>query len=462
MAFQKTKYYIVLATIIFSWANFAYANLEITSVMYDPEGTDTNREWIKLYNDGSEVINIISGKTNSAWRFGDGENGETLHYISGEINIGPGEYAILASDKDTYISEYSYSGLIADTSMSLNNTNGVVKIWDGSSPRNVVASFEYTADSSNSGSNNTTDNTTNNSSNNTTISTSSSSSNTDSVIFKINTKIISPKNVIAGVPFPLNSLTTTNTGKTYSVGKFVWNFGDGMTREVGKSEPFDYVYEYPGEYVLVLSYFDSLLNKTADATDRVTIKVVPPEIFISSVGNDTDPFIEIENKSSNEAILSNWIVTGGMHYFVIPSGTTLLPGKKIKLSPKITGFIGDDIKFVTITNPNKLITASYPVQTKKFIQKSYPITVAVSDVVTTPKNNIQEASTDSSNIINLNDLGADAENSRINISDSTYALIGLLIVIGIGMAGYLLIKKKNNNGDYIKNELRAEDMTLIE
>lgn len=462
MTLKIIKHYLILLVIFFSWAGVANASLEITEVMYDPEGTDTNREWIKLYNDGSENINIISGKTNSAWRFGDGENGEALHYISDSLDIGPGEYAILASDKDTYIPEYSYSGLIADTSMSLNNTSGVVKIWDGSSPRKVVSLFEYNANDSTDGNNESTSSNEDNS-NSSTKSTTSSSKIEIPEVFKITTKIISPKNVTAGIPFSLNSLTTTNRGETYAVGKFVWNFGDGMVREIDKSSLFDYIYEYPGEYVLTLSYFDSHFSEVADATDRITIKVIPSEIYISSVGNSADPFIELENKSNYEIILSNWVVTAGVHYFIIPEGTTLLPGKKIKLSPKITGFIGEDIKSVTVTSPSKIITANYPIQTKKSTQKNSSINNISSNNFALPDNNLQDNSLlKDSEVINLNDLGAEASGSGINIPNSAYPLIGLLVVIGLGISSFLLIKMRNKDDDLLDKKIRAEDITIIE
>ena len=295
-------------------------------------------------------------------------------------------------------------------------------------------------------------------------SSSSSSSKVVPVVFKITTKIISPKNVTAGIPFSLSSLTTTNRGETYAVGKFVWNFGDGMVSKVDKSEPFEYLYEYPGEYALTLSYFDSYFSKGADATDRIIVKVIPSEIFISSVGSDIDSFIELENKSNYEIVLSNWVVTAGVHYFIIPEGTTLLSNKKIKLSPKITGFVGEDIKSVIITNPNKEITATYPIEIKKPIQKNGTISKTTYNNPVPANNNLQDDSSllKDSQVINLNDLGASAEGSGVNIPNSTYALIGLLVVIGLGVTSFLLIKKKDGNSDYIEKRIRAEDITIIE
>lgn len=40
--------------------NFIFANVVINEVMYDPKGDDTGKEWIELYNNGNEDINLIN------------------------------------------------------------------------------------------------------------------------------------------------------------------------------------------------------------------------------------------------------------------------------------------------------------------------------------------------------------------------------------------------------------------
>mgnify|MGYP001293423700 CR=1 FL=1 len=283
------------------------------------------------------------------------------------------------------------------------------------------------------------------------------------LILKITTKIISPKIVVAGVPFAFSSLTTTNRGQTYMVGNFSWNLGDGMTLSAKDVGPFEYVYEYPGEYALALSYFDNSFSIIPSATDKINIKVVPSEITITGVGTFDNPFVELENKSNYDILLSNWTVTAGSRSFVIPEGTILLSGKSIKLSPRITGFTGEDIKSVVIVNTNKIIYSSYP---SLAVKKTNP-QVKKSDK--TVSNNIKALKTeekdsllsDSSNSINLNELDASALNARDNISGSAYPFIGLLIIIGLGITSFLLFKKKNNK-DTTSEKIRAEDLTIVE
>jgi len=465
---KKTiKRCIILIVVLFSCANIAHASLQIAQVMYDPEGTDTDREWVKLYNNGEEEINIIGGKTNAAWRISGGEKEESLHYINENLDIPAHGYAVIAKNKDNFNQEYSsFSGPVTTASISLNNTSGIVKIWDGLNPRRVIASLPYNKnDSTNDLSSDSSDNTTTDTEDSDSSSTSSSSSSSEvvSAVLKITTKIISPKIVVEGIPFSLSSLTTTNRGETYAVGKFVWNFGDGMKSEVRKSSPFNYIYDYPGEYVLALSYFDNSFNEIADATDRLIIKVIPSDVYISSVGNDIDPYIELENKSKYEVVLSDWIITGGEHSFVFPSGTTIMQGNKIKLSPKITGFTGGDLKYVVVTNPNKEIITTYPIEKKKIIYKSSPISsVVYNDSNITTSNTKDIPLLEDSQVINLNDLSASVEDAKINVSNSAYPFIGLLVIIVLGIVSFLFIKKKNKTKDYVENEIRPEDMTIIE
>jgi len=459
MTKTKTRLYsILIVALFFSWISFVSADLEITEVMYDPEGTDTNREWIKLYNNGNEDITIISGKTKSAWRFSDGENGETKHYINDTLVISSGSYAILASDKTTFLDEYSsYSNDdVADTSMSLNNTSGIVKVWDSSG--SIVASFEYSIDDStheeNSSSNDDSDSTSSSS-------TSSETKSKDKIEpLKITARIISPKTVVVGTPFILNSSITTNRNKTYNVGKLVWNFGDGMTQEFSNTNPFGYYYEYPGEYLMTLSYFETSFSQIPEAIDKLTIKVIPSEIYISGVGNTADPFIEIENKSNSEIDLSNWVITAGTHYFTIPNGTIILSKKKIKLSPKITGFVSENLKSIIITNPNNEIIVTYPTNSYKTTKKILPVSSIKNN--SNSNNDLQDNLIEDRQVINLNNLEASASGSGISISKSSYPLAGLILLIGLGVTIFLISRKKDDNINDVEEEISARDMTIIE
>jgi LPXTG-motif cell wall-anchored protein len=465
----------------FSCASFVQASVIINEIQLNP----TEERFIELYNSGGSAVDLtdwyIQRKTATGSDFGSLISKTNFAGKS----IGAGGY-FLISKGDLNNSNIVFDSLTLTESNTIQIKNGAGDVvdkvgWgdatdcggtcapnptDGKSIGRTSSGTWIIGNHTPAYVNNTQENnsdTLNNNLNTNSPSVSSTNSHKDvPEILKISTKIISPKTVIAGIDFSIDSLTDTNRGETYAVGKWVWNFGDGKRNEVGKATPFEYVYDYPGEYIVTLSYFSSFFSKTPDATDKIIIKVVPAEVFISGVATLDDPFIEIENKSGYEVILSNWLITAGNHYFTIPEGTILLPNKKIKFSPRITGFTGEDMSLVVISDPNKEITATYPTVVKKLAVKNLQ-----SDNIVNSNQNIisklkEEPQIEDSQIINLNDLGASAGSSGFNNSNQILPLAGLFVIILIGATSFLLIKKKKDIPDYIDKEISAKDMKIIE
>jgi hypothetical protein len=469
MSIKKTAYYILLILVLFSVFKIASANLEITEIN-NPKTPAINR-WIKIYNNDSvNEVNL------TGWYVRD-DHGGTWHYhtikADGSLTLAPNSYATIADSTDIEAFKTKNSDILGiplfygSLTFEPEGIVGTMGLSKGSG-KDAIIIGKMTYDGNNKSSSvNSSDNSLDNNTDNPVDETIDTTSliKEDPLILKTTTKIISPKVVVAGIPFSISSQTTTNKGETFNVGKFVWNFGDGMANKVGNSEQFEYIYRYPGEYILTLSYFDNSFSKIPTATDRITMKVIPSDIYVSSVGNNADPFIEIGNKSSYEIILSNWVVTAGSHYFTIPEGTTLLPGKKIKLAPKITGFVGEDLNFITISNPSGETIATYPVQIKKVVQNrvlSTSSSTAYSNSI--PLDNPQDVPLpEDSQVINLNDLGSSTESSGVSTPNSAaYPFVGLGVVVTIGIMSFLLIRKKREVKDYVEVGLSAKDMTIIE
>jgi len=465
----------------FCGVNSVYANLEITEIMYAPE-SGSDYEWVEILNTGPDSVDL------DKYRFFHGEttSGPITLKVGDDTVLQSGEYAIIAKS----LSDYSWLNtsviIFSSSVLSLPDSGNNTYIAISNPNKNIIDSVTYNTSlggskvSKNSlskingewqgeipspGESNQNSSSGDEDTENINNSSNPSPSPTSNIpeILRITTKILLPKTAVAGIPTSVNSLTTTNRGEIYAVGNFVWNFGDGMVVKTKEAGPFTYLYEYPGEYAVTLSYFDSLLKKEADATNKVVIKVIPSEIYISGVGDTVDPFIEIENKSNYEIIISNWIITAGIHYFTIPEGTTILPSKKIKFSPKITGFVGEDLGSVIISTQNKDIVSTYPIQTKKSIQKNLSSVKSSSNNFILENNILQnDSSLKDLQSINLNDLSANAEKSGINISNSVYPILGLLGIITIGIVSFLLIKKKKDIPDYIEKEINAKDIKIIE
>ncbi|HLP86743.1 MAG TPA: lamin tail domain-containing protein [Candidatus Paceibacterota bacterium] len=453
MKLKVIKYYLVFLFAFFAGVNIANAGVVINKANSDPIG----ERFIELYNNSNSPQNLtgwsIKRKSSSGLEYSLVSSSRLEDKI-----IKANSYFLLTSESGytgnlsadaTWAKSYTFAK--GNTILLYNPNDEVVSNFIASTSSNTEVPLDDTEENNNEDNSETT-----------TPSTSNEKSEFEPEVLKITTKIIAPKIVTAGIPFSFNSQTTTNTGKTYTVGRFFWNFGNGDNLRTDKALPFQYMYEYEGEYAVSLSYYDSSFSVEPDAISKMTIKVVPSEIYISSVGDSSNPFIEIENKSNYEVDLSNWIVTAGIHYFTIPDGTMLLPNKKIKLSPKITGFIGEDIKSVVVTNSNNSVVAVYPAGKKVSQRNSYSNRNVKNDIVSKGSGDKGDSVKNNQEIINLNDLVGSAEGSGVNITKSTYAWIGLIVIIGLGITSFLMIQKRKNYDDYIEKEIRAEDMTILE
>jgi hypothetical protein len=488
------KKYFVFVVIFLGSFNVAHANLEITEVMYDPQGANTSHQWIEVYNNGSDSIDLTNWSItdyDTSWHFRSisSDNSTILNsksyaiiaktsnltdfksknpnlggqILKANVTLGAESGHIgLSSDKKNIISEVSYSG-------AMDNGNSLQKIdneWKESSPtpgsNNIQSNNNTTENISNNNNTNANTNiiTTNISSSNSSTSKISSTNIGD---YKVTAKIISPKIVTAGLPFYVSSLLTTNKKETLISGRYVWNFGDGTSSELKSQQELEHIYNYPGEYVLSLSFFNNYFEKIPSSTSRVTIKVISADIVVSSVGQGSDPFIEINNKSNNEIDTSGFIIKGVIHNFTIPVGTIILPGHKLKFSSKITNFTNDDIQSIIVTNQTGEILTSYP-QKELPISKNNISSSNSSESIQYSSNKKNNTPNSDSSVINLNDLAAQAGNLESPVNPkSVYVWFGLFGIIAIGIAVIFITRKKNIiTPDYLEKEIRAEDMTIIE
>jgi len=473
--------------VFFIFTHKADANIVINEVQISP----TEYRFIELYNNGSSSVDLtgwyIQRKTSTGTTYG---SLVSKTYFEGK-SITSNNFLVISK---TAIEEADilYDGLTLTESNSLQikNSNGdvvdklgwgdstdcgnicVVSPVEGKSIQRISdGSFivsTHTPGTINTESFDSKDESNNNEADDSSSSASSgsnaSSSNKEEEveIFKITTKILSPKMVTAGVPFIIGHQTSGVRKENIILGRFVWNLGDGMSMDYSLSPDFEYIYQYPGDYVVTLSFYDSVFDIVPDATDKMIIKVIPSGLSISSVGTPLDSFIEIENNSNYEISLNDFTIKGVAHSFTIPRGMIVLPNKKLKLSPKITGFDYGDLSSVSIVDSMGQIFASYP---KKNIP-IYRYTATPSIVKSYSKSiaPVEDTMTEDSNVINLNELGANvgASNSSVILNRNFYIYLGLFIVITIGLVSVFLIRRKDQYKDYIERELTARDMTIIE
>ena len=480
MIIKRIKYSVVFIVMFFSLANLAYAEIIFNEIAWMGTSDSSSNEWIELYNNGVDSVSlvgwVIETEDQGISTALSGSIGPKSFYLmertddstvpnitankifTGALSNG-GETLILKNDSNSNIQTLDFSSKWPD------GYNGDYKTmqWDGSKWIYADSTPKATNSgvSNNSSSDNSLDNNTDNPADETVDPI--PVNNKTPVIYKITTKIIASKIVTAGVPFNIDHTTTGLNKEKIILGKFVWNFGDGMQKQLSLSDPFSYVYDYSGEYVLTLSYSDSIFDINPDATDRLTIKVIPSGVSISSVGTYADPFVEIENNSSYEMSLNKWILKGSVHSFLIPEGMVILPNKKLKFSPKITGFDFNDLSFISIIDTSGQVFATYPKQ-KTYSTKNYSASnsqgnIVKADIVASDQ---VAGIANSPDIINLNDLGASAGSADNGLNNKILIYLGLAGIIAIGLLSIFLIRRKSEIPDYVEKGISASDMTIIE
>ena len=491
MDINLLKKYFVFLLIFLGSFNIAHASLEITEIMYAPEG-GSDYEWVEIFNNGTSPIDLNKS------RFFHGQT------ISGPITLKVGDSSVLQPSKYAIISksltDYSwlnFSNMVFSSSvLSLPDSGDNTYIAISDPDKNIIDEVTYDITKGGSKISKTSlskingswlgasptpgavnvsplkaEDSISNDIVNIPISISSSNQNSNTQVssdnyageYKITAKIISPKIITAKLPFYISSLTTTNKRETLAVGRYVWNFGDGTSSEMKSQQEFEHTYDYPGEYVLTLSFFNTYFDKTPSATNRLIIKVVSADISISSVGQSPDSFIEFENKSNYEVDISGFIVKTNTQNFIIPNGTVILPNHKIKLSSKVTGFADSDLNSIIVTNQTGEVITIYPKKELSILDNRISNNISF-PVGGSSNNQIKNINTNNS-VINLNDLVAQAQNNEYPITDSSksfYFWFGLLGIITIGITVVIITRRKVETSDYIEQEIRAEDIKIIE
>ena len=93
--------------------------LRITEIMYNAEGADTGKEYVRISNTGSEDIDT-SGLVLS-------EHGRERRIQSKGITLSPGDNAVIVGSPDKFAEHYTYSGTVLDsTNYALNNTGSTL------------------------------------------------------------------------------------------------------------------------------------------------------------------------------------------------------------------------------------------------------------------------------------------------------------------------------------------------
>jgi len=309
------------------------AQIKISEIMYDPQGSDTKREWIEVFNSGAQNIDL-----STYFLF---EN-NVHHKLTAQTSsiLTPGTFAIIADSIPEVLADFSgYSGLMFDSAFSLNNTGESISI---SNPqKEILDTFIYSSDM---GANNTGQSlqindtavivagATFGSVNKTesevleveatsTASTSDISSNSSND--SSHSQQVSVSNYVPATSFKVGAgrdrTVSVNTpiefegyiSKSDIRATYAWNFGDFDT---GTGRKDTHIYTYPGIYEVVLEG----KSKAYTSVSRTQVQVVEPQLSILEA-TSTITIINLDSKELN---------LGGFR-FIFNEGSLVIPRNTI-------------------------------------------------------------------------------------------------------------------------------------
>ena len=317
--------------------------VSISEIMYDPQGSDTGREWVEIFNDTADMLNLTT------WKFFESNTNHGISSFSSTVSIPVNGYGIIADNPAKFLIDYpNYNGVLYDSSFSLSNSGELIVLKDGSGSQIDSVNYSPALGGNDDGS---------------TLSLLIASSswtrgratpgeeNVEEL--KIAQVTIAPapmsapsadimlllpeeKIVVAGADSEFSTKAVTNSRKTIDGLNYTWSFGDGGMK-VGKSTT--YHYSYPGVYTAVVQAD----NESYIEKGRTRVKVIAPELEIIGNGIGTGgAYVDLKNKGQHELDLSDWILDVNSNFYTLPKNT-------LAEANSVTRISGNALSFSTST-----------------------------------------------------------------------------------------------------------------
>ena len=443
-----------------------FAQVIVSEIMYDLSvGSDTGREWVEVFNSSASSVNLTEWKL-----FENGTNHGIVAHTGGDTLVS-GAYAVLADNPTKFLIDWpAFSGLLFDSAFSLSNTGEVLVLRCCNSDLIDKDSLSYGSEMGGAGDGNTLNRssvsaTTFTSSTPTpgsgTISgsssgggsTSTSSANTLGAV----SSYVSPwepmlfahaggdRVVTVGADITLDGQAYTRDREPIEDGvRFTWSFGDGGSAE-GRSVL--HHWSHPGRYAVVLT----IAEHTNAASDTVIVEAKAAKFV---VGILQDSSIAVSNESGRDLDLSNWILSAGQKYFVIPPKTTILAGATVAFSPYTTGLttlVGD----IALQYPNGTMAAKVgdsPVE----VPPPVPVPKSMAQVV---EKNIEEGVEEIAGEVVREEVSGTTTSSQGAAAGSSTSYmwwVGALFVAFLGALAVFFLRRSELDGWTIIEEEGGE------
>ncbi len=344
--------------LFFLYSPFVFAAVSLQEIMYNPDGSDTNREWIEILNDGP-AVDI------SSWYLNENDTYHGL-YPDGFTILNRGERALIVKDVATARAELGSQRFIK-ASFSLNNTGETLVIADDQ--KNHIDTVNY---SSNMGANgdgkslqffqsswiaatptpglaNSNDDSSQggggDDSQGESTNNEDTTTNTVQTIDPFYTAQLSvPSVILAQSDFRIQAdVFYTNEKKKMSRkldGYYYLNFGNGDVFISNKRIDRNYRYRIPGDYIISFEYYHSKLafdvGEEPDAFVQKTIHVTEHSIDILSA--DAFQGVVLKNNTSQTVQLDGWKIVWNKHVYTFPRRSYLAGGNTMPVLFRTLGF----------------------------------------------------------------------------------------------------------------------------
>jgi hypothetical protein len=355
---------------------YVFADLEIVEIMYDQEGTDTNREWIEIYNSGADF-------DLAHWYFFENDVHHDLVFDGSSI-IKNNERMLIAQDRETIASLVGNNVRIIKSSFSLNNSGETISLSDDQKlPASTVS---YTSDQGALGDGNSlqlyngawisaqpTPGVINKQSAQDQKTPSDKavphkSKDTDKPIIKENyysgyihvehqSVAKSPVVIEAFVHHIYNGKTT----KKIKGGVYFLNFGDGSFVESTSRIITEHIYDQPGTYQVAFEFYPSRLSEKHEDPKVIIFKdLVIYENNLEITHIDTSSLISIKNNSSIDVDLEGWNLAGSHAEFIFPKHSRVLAGGITHIPFRVHGLVRPNVgESFLLRNQNNNTIYSY-------------------------------------------------------------------------------------------------------
>lgn len=366
---------ILFSFILFLLPGISNAQVIITEIMYDAEGSDTGQEWIEVYNESDQSIPF------SSWYFYEQEVHHRLS-IEGSDSLEPNTYAIITTDPEGFTSVFGSLHQVFKSSFSLNNTGESLAISDEN--KEIIFDVTYESDMGAAGDGNTlqydgsgyvprSPSPSEGISSQIEVQEVQSSgatkkkkgSQTKSEPFTPYYEVYMnyPQNISSGNNIYVEGgvyYVTRNKRVRKKKGVFILNMGDGMNIVSDERLDFTHRYENPGVYTLVFRYYTSVLayEKNNEPTLMHTETI---EVYRNDIEIETGEYgsLVIRNNSTYDVDISNWFLKHLLGEFVFPEFSYIKAKNQISVPFEVLGnYVSkEDMEYITLFNEQGRVQA---------------------------------------------------------------------------------------------------------